>query len=265
MFISDEFIEFTKIFDQNVKDLGKIVDESKVLNELRKFQKDKVFNEIKQNGVAQKSELSNPFLFLCLLEKFKFHEIAVLFSNCYKLQENFLHFYFMFMLENQKALDLRKNKTFIDRKNNFCLCIMVNGVLREPIRKYILKFKYIRNIFLLEPKILLNINVTSVYDPNPLKSLEDRFKKIEIRKKSFDSDFLANDNLRPILNILINRQKELSKNLEEAIENDKTFKYYHKNVMKPLFLLVSRISEISIDVEKQDVNSKFLKRIVDSY
>ena len=264
MFVSDEFIEFTKIFDQNVKDLGKIVDESKVLSELRKFRKDKIFNEIKENKVAQKSELSNPFLFLCLLEKFKFHEIAVLFANCYKLQENFLHFYFMFMLENQKALDLRKNKTFIDRKNNFSLCIMVNGVLRDPIRKYILKFKYIRNIFLLEPKILFNINVSPFYDLS-LKSMEDKLKKIEIRKKSFDYDFLSNDNLRPIFNILINKQKELSKNLEEAIENDKTFKHYHKNVIKPLFLLVSRISEIAIDVEKQDVNSKFLKRIVDSY
>lgn len=264
MFISDEFIEFTKIFDQNVKDLGKIVDESKVLNELKKFQKDKIFNEIIQNGVAQKSDLSNPFLFLCLLEKFKFHEIAVLFSNCYKLQENFLHFFFMFMIENSKPIDLRKNRTFIDRKNNFSLCIMVNGVLRDPIKKYLLKFKYIRNIFLLEPRILFNINVSSFYDPS-LKGMEDNFKKIEIRKKSFDSEFLANDNLRPILHILINKPKELSKNLEGAIKNDENFKYYYKNVIKPLFLLVSRISEIPIDIEKQDMNSKFLKRIVDSY
>ena len=264
MFISDEFIEFTKIFDQNVKDLGKIVDESKVLNELRKYQKDKIFNELKENGVAQKSELSNPFLFLCLLEKFKFHEIAVLFSSCYKLQENFLHFYFMFMLENQKALDLRKNKTFIDRKNNFSLCIMVNGVLREPIRKHISFFKYIRNIFLLEPKILLNINVSPFYDPS-LKSMVSSLQKIEIRKKSFDYDFLAHDSLRPILYILTNKQNDLSKNLEEAILNDKTFKYYYKTVIKPMFLLVCRISEIPIDVEKQNVNSKFLKRIVDSY
>ena len=214
--------------------------------------------------MAQKSKLVNPFLFLCLLEKFKVHKLGGLFSASHQLQEYLLHFYFTHMLENKKSIDLDKRKTSLDTYNNYALKIKVNGIFQIPIQKHLSEFKYIRNIFLVEPRILLNIKNT-YYSESGFLSFEEHLKKFDFKNYISDINILSNDSLRPILKNLIQNQKLLSRNFQELTKNDDDLKNYYKKIIKPLFLLVSRISEITCILENRALNSKFLNRIIDCY
>ena len=265
MFLSEEFSDFQVIFNQIGKEVVKMVDDSKFLKDLNKLHKENLFNEFNNKGGALKrSKIMNPFLFSCLLEKFKNYELGGLFSHFFNLVENLLHFYFMYILENpQKRINVEKKKTNINRNKNFSLQIFVSGAFRKPIANYLSQHKYICNIFLVEPRILFNINLSDFYKPD-LSKMRDYFDKTDFKEIS-DSDLLSSQKLKEIFEILIKKSNAISTQLLDGINDDCSLKKSYKSLIKPLFKIITRITEINIDLENQNLNSGFLKMIMDCY
>lgn len=215
-----------------------------------------------QNSIS----LPNPLAFFGLFQKFQNNEIGGLTFYNLKCYEVFIHFFYLSLLQNPKALIINKDnktKSFID--DNFQICISMKNSFKKPISSYLKDKKYIKNLFLIEPRILLNIKMPKTELLN-LIDMKIFFKKID--KLTNINQIMAFKKFPNVCKTLIKKShNELISEFIKNIQNERNFYEFYKEFAKPIIFFANILTKINFGIKIKDFkdNDNLLKIIMNCF
>lgn len=205
-------------------------------------------------------------LFFC--EYFKAYELGGLYSYSKEMKEYFMHFIYLKLISDPNIIDLANENTFIYFKNDsirISLKISSN-IFQKYLNFYLEKLSnhetIIYYICLIEPQVLFNIKRAGQAKIN----CTDLNWNIIYSKSDFDELFLNNfQEIGNIISNLIKNPENLFDFIYSKIYDDETFHDKYKNNIKPLFLLILNLTQLSFPIQNEKMNNLFVKMIMDTF
>lgn len=223
------------------------------------------FNIIKEVSEKTKPTLIFCFLFFC--EYFETYELGGIYSFAHGMKEYFMHFVYLKLINNPKSIDLDIKNTFIyfsDYSIHISLKVSNSNIFQRYLNKYLENESdheiIIYNICLIEPQILFNIKTNEQTNPNAM-DFDWTFNLKEAPQQIFSKNI---EKISKIISNLIKDPEKIFDSICSKIHDDLSFQEKYKTLIKPLFLLVLKLTQFSFCIQKKP-SYLFVKMIMDIF